>query len=103
MGNSDLGALEKAELKNRERLDRVSLGNDFPIRGRNRGGPGACGSGGGEERGLGVTGLVQGKLVGSQAEPELFGGLLTRTMPWQHFLEMSFELRLSLYPTVLPT
>lgn len=60
-------------------------------------GPGACGSGGGQEQDLGVTGLV-----GSQAEPELFGGLVTHTLPWQLFLEMSSELRLSLHPTAAP-
>lgn len=53
LGILDLGALEKAELKDREQLDRVSLGNDFPMRGRKRMGPGACGSGGGEEWDLG--------------------------------------------------
>lgn len=54
LGILDLGALEKAEPKDRGRLDGVSLGNDFPIRGRKRVGPGACGSGIGEERDLGA-------------------------------------------------
>lgn len=51
---------------------------------------------GGGEWGLGGTGLIQGKLVGSQAEPELFGDLLTHTMPQQRFLEMCSELSISL-------
>lgn len=33
-------------------------------------------------RGLGGTGLVPGKLVGSQAGPELFAGLLIHAQPW---------------------
>lgn len=59
---------------------------------------------GGGERGPGGSDLVQGKLVGSQAEPELFGGLLTHTLPWQRFLEMSSELHPSLSISLpLPT
>ena len=54
------------------------------------------------ERGPGGSDLVQGKLLGSQAEPDLFGGLLTHTPPRQHFLEMSSELRLSLHLTAAP-
>lgn len=69
-----------------------------PIRGRKHVGPGACG---GSRRREG-TDLVQGKLVGSQVEPERFGGLLTHTTPWQCFLEMSSELCLSLYLTATP-
>lgn len=34
-------------------------------------------------RGLGGSGLVPGKLVGSLAEPELFAGLFTHTQPWE--------------------
>lgn len=69
------------------------MGNDFPHKGKDE-----CRSWclWGQKGGLGGAGLVQGKLVGSQAEPEPFGGLLTHTLPQQRFLGTCSELSISL-------